>query len=119
MRIGIDARPLQAETRYRGIGKALGFFLEDFRGLLGPDDQVVFYTDPLLPQPPELERFKNHRVISVTSTALGRKKYIRSVLPPFAPIKPRPQDVDVLLQYDAALGVPRSVPTVTMFHDLI
>lgn len=119
MRIGIDARPLQAETRFRGIGKALGFFLEAFADCVEAEDKIIFYIDPGLPTPDTLKLFKNSVTKHTESTPIGRMRYIRSVLPQFAPVKPKASDIDVLLQYDGSLGVPRSVPTVCMFHDLI
>ncbi len=119
MKIGIDARPLQGETQYRGIGKALEFLLTALASQDSHDLDYVFYVDKGLPRPPLLKMFKKHRIIEVPTSRLGRTRYIRSVLPSYRPIKPSPSDVDVLLQYDASLGVPTTVPTVTAFHDLI
>jgi glycosyltransferase involved in cell wall biosynthesis len=119
MRIGIDARPLQHETRYRGIGKALEFFLTALPGVLSKEDELVFYVDKELPKPELLNTLSNSRTILVPAPKLGRKRYIRSVLKSFTPIRPLAKDVDVLLQYDANLGVSTRVPTVTVFHDLI
>ncbi|MCW1908066.1 MAG: glycosyltransferase family 4 protein [Candidatus Saccharibacteria bacterium] len=119
MRIGIDARPLQHETRYRGIGKALEFFLAALPSVLSPDDELVFYVDKELPKPDLLNTLSKSRTILVPAPKLGRKRYIRSVLKSFTPIRPSVKDIDVLLQYDANLGVSTRVPTVTMFHDLI
>lgn len=119
MRIGIDARPLQHETRYRGIGKALEFFLHELPHVVSKDDSLVFYIDKELPEPELLNTLSNSRVVRVRAPKLGRKRYIRSVLKSFTPLKASRDDVDVVLQYDANLGVPTTVPTVTIFHDLI
>jgi glycosyltransferase involved in cell wall biosynthesis len=119
MKIGIDARPLQHETQYRGIGKSLEFFLLALPDCLKPDDSLVFYVDSGLPQPKVLTHFPNSRVVTVPTTRLGRKRYFRSFLQSFRPLKPNANDVDVVLQYDASFGVPKNVPTVVSFLDLI
>src|SRR6266404_1139697 len=119
MRIGIDARPLQHETQYRGIGKSLEFFLLALPDCLEPDDSLVFYIDSGLPRPKILDNFPDSRIIKVATSRLGRKRYFRSFLPSFRPLKPRTKDVDVVLQYDASFGVPKNVPTVVSFLDLI
>ncbi len=119
MRIGIDARPLQHETQFRGIGKSLEFLLMAMKDLLKPSDRLVFYIDAGLPRPKILEHYPDSNVMVVASSNLARKRYVRSVLSSFRPIKPSPKNIDVLLQYDATFGVPQSVPTVVLFHDLI
>lgn len=118
MRIGIDIRPLQAETKHRGIGKSLEFFLKEALPLL-KDDLVVFYVDGETEAPSIIHSIKNSRVIKFDSIPLTRKKYIRSVINPWRALHVSPHDIDVLLQYDASLGVPKNVPTVVVFHDLI
>lgn len=119
MYIGIDARPLQGETQYRGIGKALGHMLNSLPKHLSTDDKLVFFVDDGLPLPKLLSTFSDKRVIKIPTSRLGRTRYVRSVLPSYRPIKPSSKDVDVLLQYDASLGIPTTVPTVSAFHDLI
>ena len=118
MRIGIDARPLQAETKHRGIGKSLEFFLHALVARK-TDDEFVFYVDGGLPIPEVVAAFTNARLVTYTSPELTRKKYIRSIIAPWRPIRASRRDIDVLLQYDAALGIPHTVPTVVIFHDLI
>lgn len=118
MRIGIDARPLQAETKHRGIGKALEFFLREL-AKHDSENEVVFYVDGNLPEPDVLQEFPHSRRIIYTSLAVTRKKYIRSIVTPWRALHVNRRDVDVLLQYDAALGVPGTVPSVVIFHDLI
>lgn len=119
MKIGIDARPLQAETKYRGIGKALGFFLEAFSKVVSDTDTVTFFIDATLPIPPDLKTFKHASIKPVKGSPLGRMRYVRSVLPAFPPLRLSKREVDVLLQYDASLGVPTNIHTVVVFHDLI
>ena len=119
MTIGIDARPLQGETKYRGIGKTLEFFLGALINELDDETTCVFYADKDLPLPEILKTYKSSKIIYVAHSKLGKTKYIRSVLPAYRPIKPSRKDIDVFLQYDATLGVPTSVPTVTIFYDLI
>ncbi len=119
MKIGIDARPLQGETQYRGIGKALEFLLSALVKQTTPGDEYIYYVDDGLPLPALLSRLGKHQVVKVPTSRLGRTRYIRSVLPSYKPVRPKPKDVDVFLQYDATLGVPKTVPTVTIFMDLI
>jgi glycosyltransferase involved in cell wall biosynthesis len=119
MKIGVDARPLQHETQYRGIGKSLESLLAALPVFLRPDDSLVFYVDAGLPMPRLPDKFSGSQVIKMPTARLGRKRYWRSFLNSFKPINPRRGEVDVLLQYDAAFGVPRSVPSVVVFHDLI
>lgn len=119
MRIGIDARPLQGETQYRGIGKALEFLLTALVKQTSKKDEYIYYVDSGLPVPSLLTKLGKHRTIEVQTSRLGRKRYVRSVLPSYKPVRPSPKDVDVFLQYDTSLGVPTTVPTLTMFHDLI
>lgn len=119
MYIGVDGRPLQGETQYRGIGKALGLMLESLVSQLSRDDTLVFYLDSGLPKPELLKKIRGYKTIWLPTSKLGRKRYWRSILSSYPPIKPGSGDIDVLLQYDASLGVPTSVPTVVVFHDLI
>jgi glycosyltransferase involved in cell wall biosynthesis len=118
MRIGIDVRPLQAETKHRGIGKALEFFLREL-ALHGSEDEFVFYVDGKLPTPDVLQKFSRPRLITYSSPTLTRKKYIRSIVTPWRALRVSHRDIDVLLQYDAALGIASNVPSVVIFHDLI
>lgn len=119
MKIGIDARPLQHETQYRGIGKSLQFLLEALKPQLGSGDSLVFYLDKGLPKPQLLEDFADAKIITMPTARLGRKRYWRSFLASFKPLNPSRKDVDVVLQYDASFGVPKNVPCVVVFHDLI
>jgi alpha-1,3-rhamnosyl/mannosyltransferase len=118
MRIGIDLRPLQAETKHRGIGKSLEFFLEAAAPLLS-SEKLVFYIDQHIDQPSILSLYPKARLIFFNSLAFTRKKYIRSIVTPWRALEVNAKDIDVLLQYDVALGIPKNIPTVTVFHDLI
>lgn len=119
MNIGVDLRPLQGETRYRGIGKSLEFLLFAMSDLADSKHQYVFFVDKGFPVPKIVKLFGHPRIISIATLRLGRTRYVRSVLPSYPPIKPRKKDVDVLLQYDASFGIPKNVPTLSVFHDLI
>lgn len=118
MRIGIDVRPLQNENRYRGIGQALGYTLEEL-AKLGRKHKFVFYIDKALPAPAVLSSFAGCRIVAIPAAKLGRKRYVRSVMRPYRRLMPSKGEVDVCLQFDASLGIPKSVPTVAFFHDLI
>jgi len=119
MRVGIDARPLQGETQFRGIGKAFDFLLRAVLAKHTKDNSFVFYIDDALPVPELLNRFPDAKFISIPATQLGRKRFFRSFIPPYKTAQPSKSDVDVFFQYDAYLGVPTSVPSVVVFHDLI
>lgn len=118
LRFGIDARPLQGETQFRGIGIALAHLIESLEKH-GSTYRFIYYIDAKLPLPKILHGVDENRIIKTTSSALGRKKYFRSVLKSFSPIKPNSKDIDVFFQYDASLGVPGSISSVVVFHDLI
>lgn len=118
MRIGIDLRPLQAETKHRGIGKSLEFFLKEI-ATFPLKDHLVLYIDGDTEKPAVLGLFPEAQIIQFNSHSITRKKYIRSIVNPWRPIRVSPNDIDVLLQYDVALGIPKNVPTVVIFHDLI
>ena len=118
MRIGIDLRPLQAETKHRGIGKSLEFLMKEIARLQIEDD-LVFYIDSRVERPEILSIFPKERVIEIRSLSLTRKKYVRSIFNPWQQIKVSSDDIDVLLQYDATMGIPSNIPTVVIFHDLI
>lgn len=118
VRIGIDARPLQGETRFRGIGKSFEYLM---KALLRyhSDTSYVFYIDEGLPPPDLIKDFPNHAVKHIPTARLGRRRYFRSFINSYRTAAPKKTDIDVFFQYDASLGVPTSVPTVTIFHDLI
>lgn len=120
MKIGIDLRPMQGETRFRGIGKTEEFFMSALSRL--PERSLhhfTFYVDADIPQPEITTLFPDSIVRTIKSPKLGRKRYFRSFLPSFSVAQPSPDDIDVFLQFDAALGIPRSVLTVVIFYDLI
>lgn len=118
MRLGIDLRPLQAETRFRGIGKTLEFFLKAAAPLLSKD-RVVFYVEENAEIPDIVNLFNDHTTQTIPSFPLGKTRYFRSFLPSYRCAKPSNNDVGVFLQFDAMLGIPKSVPTITIFYDLI
>jgi glycosyltransferase involved in cell wall biosynthesis len=119
MRVGIDARPLQGETQYRGIGKSLDNLLKILARDYFDAHSYVFYVDGDIATPPIIKEFPNSKIKTVASPKVGRKRYVRSVLNSYKKPNPTKKDVDVFLQYDASLGVPTSVPCVTEFYDLI
>ena len=119
MRVGIDARPLQGETQFRGIGKSLENLLRVLSADKSGKHSYVFYIDNAHETPSVIKQFTDSKLISIPSPKIGRKRFARSVLPAYKPAKPSDKDVDVFLQYDATLGVPTTVPCVTIFYDLI
>ena len=119
MKIGIDARPLQHETQYRGIGKSLEYLLTALKDELAPDESVIFYLDAGLARPELLENFPGSKIRTMPTARLGRRRYFRSFMASFRPINPPRGEIDVLLQYDVTFGIPKKVPSVVVFHDLI
>lgn len=119
MRIGIDARPLQGETQYRGIGKALYNTINALSDLDLDHIKFILYVDSGLPLPENIKLPKSATYKYIPTSKIGRLKYIRVIIPPYRKIRPSANDIDVLLQYDFALGIPEHIPTVAMFHDLI
>jgi hypothetical protein len=118
MRIGIDLRPLEAETKYRGIGMALQFLLEAMAEI-ETEDSFVFYVEQATPLPEIVKASPGSTCIKVKPMPLGKKRYIRSVLPSYRAAQAAPKEVDVFLQYYAMLCVPTRVPTARVFYDLI
>lgn len=121
MKIGIDVRPLQGEgTRFRGIGKSMQSFMVEFSKLTTPDQEFVFYIDPEDPLPEDiLKLFPNHRTIAIPAPKFKNVKHYKVIASAYRPVRPKSDEVDVLLQYDPTFGIPSSVPTVAQFHDLI
>ncbi len=119
MKIGIDVRPLQGETQYRGIGKSLEALLRVWAAKPPAGHDLVFYVDGGVAKPTILGSFASSKQVIIPSAKLGRKRFFRSVLPSYRAPRPSRKDVDVFLQYDASLGVPSAVPSVAVFYDLI
>jgi glycosyltransferase involved in cell wall biosynthesis len=118
-RIGIDARPLQGETKHRGIGKTLENLIISLRQI-DKQNSYIYYIDTKETKPDILlELNNNEKIISVSSKAIRRAKYFRSVLKSFKPITPKSKDIDIFIQPDASLGVPSNIPTIVIFYDLI
>jgi glycosyltransferase involved in cell wall biosynthesis len=119
MRIGFDARPLQNENRYRGIGRYVHCLLEALADV-DRDNKYVFYIEEGRPYTHiPYERFRKFEIIRLPGTRFAGTKYVRAVLPQHAKLKQPPGSVDVVFQPDPSLGVPSAVPTVTVFYDLI
>lgn len=119
MRIGVDARALQNNNRFRGIGKLTEYLLIAVAKIQS-DHIFVFYIDNSLPKPTHITQlFKKHLIVSVTPNYISKIKYIRAFARPYSKIKPSPNDIDVLLQTDPWNGIPTNIPTIAFFHDLI
>ena len=119
MKIGIDARPLQNNNRFRGIGKYTESLLLALANKCR-DDDVVFYLDRTLPMPIDvINKFSNYTVHYIGPHRVSGIKYIRAFALPYRHIRPKPDEIDLLLQTDPWGGIPKAVPTVAVFHDLI
>lgn len=119
MRIGIDIRPLQGHSGFRGIGRYLENILTHLPTSLA-DEEFVFYADKRMKFPTEkLQHLKNQRTIWVRPKRISRVKYLRAFARPYTKVRPRKKDIDVLFQAEAAYGISKSVPTVGVFMDII
>lgn len=119
MKIGFDIRPLQTHSNYRGIGRYLYEILNNL-----PDesknDEFVFYYDPSLKIPEIIQnKFSKYRLLKVKSKSVSKIKYARALFPLNSKVKPKKNDVDVFFQAEASFGIPKSVPCVAVFMDLI
>ncbi len=119
MKIGIDLRPLQNNNRFRGIGRYLENVLREMAPLT-QQYQFVFYVERSSPLPQDvLGLYKDYSLSFVASNKIKRIKYVRALARPQVRVRPRAGEVDVLLQADPWLGIPKTVPTVAALHDLI
>jgi glycosyltransferase involved in cell wall biosynthesis len=119
MRIGIDIRPLQNNNRFRGIGRYLENTLLNI-DLDKNHTYTLFYEGSKKTVPDSIKKiFKSARYIQVPPRKINKVKYIRALVRPYSRIKPRRSDIDVLFQADPWLGIPKNIPTVVAFHDII
>jgi glycosyltransferase involved in cell wall biosynthesis len=118
MRIGIDLRPLQNNNKFRGIGKYTEYLLIALSKIQSRHSFVFYAERGDLPTD-IIERFSESRMIYVASNYVSKVRYIRAFAKPYTLVKPQRKDVDVFLQTDPWGGIPKSVPTVAIFHDLI
>lgn len=119
IKLGIDLRPLQGETQYRGIGKTLLYTLNALVSQNLKDIDYVFYINKGSDLPTDLTLPQNKRFITLKPRSVGNIPKLRVVVPKNRIIKPKKSDIDILLQYDFPLGVPKNVPTIAIFYDLI
>lgn len=119
MRIGIDLRPLQDGSRFRGIGRVLENIIVNIDPILKQDDELIFYYSSSDIFPEIARKFSRYKIIPLKKPLLGRIRYIRAVARTETHVNPSPDEVDVFLQVDAKYGVPTSVPCVTFFYDII
>ena len=117
-KIGIDARPLQGETKYRGIGRSLYFLLKNLPDITR-ENQIIFYLEAGSPVPDILSSFTNKKYVFLKTNKLNTIRYIRVLFYKKTPLNPEPSEVDVVLQYNAELGVTNKVPCVVIFYDTI
>lgn len=119
IKLGIDLRPLQSETQYRGIGKTLLYFLNALVAQNLKDIDYIFYINQGSKLPDDLILPKNKRFITLKPRVAGNIPKLRVIIPKNKVIKPSKSDIDLLLQYDFSLGIPKNVPTIAIFYDLI
>ncbi len=119
MNIGVDIRPLQRETRFRGIGKHLEHLLAAMAKLPN-EHHFIFFAEKGLPLPKELlETFSSSEIRYLPPYYLSRIRFIRAFAPPSRIIKTDPSEIDVMFVSDATVGMPKGAPVVAVFHDII
>ena len=116
MKIGIDARPMQNESKYRGIGRMLENILEYGAAYFNLHD-INFYIEKNLPIPPVLEKFPNAKV-TIINSGVRTKRFIRAIAGEFKTPTPTNKN-EVFFQAEFYLGVPKKVRSVMVFHDAI
>jgi len=80
----------------------------------------VFYANKSTPVPGHiLEKFTQKKIIYVKDKKLSRVKYVRALIRPHVKLNPKIGEIDVLFQADATYGVPKNIPTVVVFYDII
>ncbi|MDR3191117.1 MAG: glycosyltransferase family 4 protein [Lactobacillaceae bacterium] len=127
VKIGIDLRPLQSESRFRGIG---GVLIQITNQLLSHFDvakndiEVVFYQEAndKFQQPSELLTIPaglkvTNFIVAESRTADGAiaksKKYLSKV------DQLDTDSLDLFIQFDFKFGVPTRTKTVLIEHDLV
>lgn len=119
MKIGVDLRPLQNHNRFRGIGRYLENVLRAIAAT-NPEYTFVFYVEKRSPPPEDvISLFKTSELRYVAPSRIKRIKYVRALARPEVKIAPQNNDVDVFFQADPWLGIPKNVPTVAAFLDII
>lgn len=135
MRIGVDLRGLQTGHEFRGIGMYIRSIVEElFSQGIDSEHEITFYhydsTDPLerlaLPAAAKykIAAFPNPKLPSANKTKADKglafmKEIIQNHFR-WAPV-PRTHGLDVFLQFDQQLGLPKSpfIKKVLVVHDLI
>lgn len=119
MRIGIDIRPLQNNNRFRGVGRYLENVLRHIAPIAN-DHTFIFYAESggSLPKG-TIGLFKHSETKFVAKSKIKHIKYVRALSRPYVKIRVNSRDVDVFFQGDPWLGIPKNVPTVATFYDLI
>lgn len=124
MKIGVDIRPLQTGHKYRGIGEVTKQVTNRLLQL-GVQENVsfVFYEydeeDPkeLLTLPKNLQ-YEVVKLGPSHENLGGKAKALRMVKDMYGS-RVNARKVDVFLQFDYALGIPKHTKTVLIKHDLI
>lgn len=118
MKIGIDLRPLQKETQFRGIGVYLSHLLTSI-SKLNNKHSYVFFVERSLPVPKIVNLFSSNEVIRLRPNRLARIRFVRAFVNKNRVIETTKDVVDVLFEADGELGAPKGVPSVLVFHDII
>lgn len=118
MNIGIDLRPLQKETQFRGIGVYLSHLLTSI-SKLNNNHSYVFFVERSLPVPKIVNLFSSSEVIKLRPNRLARIRFVRAFVTKNRVIDTTKDVVNVLFEADGELGAPKGVPSVLVFHDII
>lgn len=118
MRIGIDLRPLQNETKFRGIGIYLYELLRAMAEIKNKHT-FVFFVERAEEVPEVVKLFKQREVVQLRPNRLSHIRFVRAFVSKNRTIKASRHNVDVVLVADGELGVPTGAPSVLVFHDII
>ncbi len=119
MKLGIDLRPIQGETFYRGIGKSLFYFIQNLSTVDIKGIEFIFYVNKGEKIPDDLNLPSNSSFVELSPRKLGNVPKIKVFVPKNKSIRTSKNKVDIFLQYDFTLGIPKNIPTIAVFYDLI
>lgn len=123
IRLGIDFRAMQIGHQFRGIGEVVRQSSRQLDERLPADAVIVALHDAAGPPVEELlaDAFpsgRTTRIVALPTPSHPRVAKLRdAVTPEWSELFRR--EVDLLLQFDFMLGVPASVPTITVMYDQV
>lgn len=122
-RVGFDLRAFQIGHQFRGIGAVAKAIITELDRRLDPEISFVGFADPVTDELTALfddlvDSPRAHPIVGVAGTSASRIAKVRNVCDPAFEAAVA-DGADALVQFDQLLGVPESVPTVTVVFDQI